>query len=219
MAAVNFLQANANTSTLTTYTFSGENIGTASGGRYVFVGVTGRSVVGGGIASATIGGITATIDVSVVNSSSNYTTAGIIKAAVPTGTTGDVVITFSSEQLRCGIGVWYAPSISTATPTSTGSSTAAAPTANMDVNDGGFIVACAYNATTSTATWTNLTEQYDATIVAGAQHSGASVVSGSDQTGLACTCTWTASGQPAGAFAAYDVLNVTTQPAFLLNFV
>src|SRR3990167_11105596 len=94
MASVAFLQVNGSATDLTTYTFSAENLGVAASDRFIVVTITGRSSDGGArtIDTVTIGGVTATINIQIANSGSFN---GIATAAVPTGTTGDIVITWS----------------------------------------------------------------------------------------------------------------------------
>lgn len=199
-----FLQSAVSTSDLTTYTFSSQNFGDAASDRYIVVAITSRSVSGGTISSVTIGGVSASIDVQVTNSSSNYTVSGIAKALVPTGTSGDIVITFGAEQLRAGIGVYRLLGISS-TPTDTGTSTADDPTTNLDIAAGGYAIGVAYTVEAATASWTNLTERYDEALEgAVSRQSGASASFESEQTSLAITCNFTASLNSAGVFVSYE---------------
>jgi len=95
----------------TSYTFSAVSFGAAASNRSIVVGIGGgRSSSGArNISSVTIGGVTATIAAeqdSPAASGSNV--AGIAFAEVPTGTSGDIVVTWNATMSRCGIGVWSA---------------------------------------------------------------------------------------------------------------
>jgi hypothetical protein len=95
------------TTNLTTYTFTAASLGTAHADRYVIVGVASVAGFARTISSATIGGVAATL-----NHNQNLGFTGrIISAAVPTGATGDVVLTFSGAMTSCAIGVWAAYNI------------------------------------------------------------------------------------------------------------
>lgn len=204
-----FLQSAVSTSDLTTYTFSSQNFGDAASDRYIVVAITSMSVSGGTISSVTIGGVSASIDAQVTNSSSNYTVSGIAKAIVPTGTSGDIVVTFGAEQLRAGIGVYRLLGISS-TPTDTDTSTAADPKGYLDIAAGGYAIAVAYTAETATATWykklTNgFTERYDEDLEgAGSRQSGASEGFVDAETNMDITCNFTASLNSAGVFVSYE---------------
>lgn len=203
--ALNFLQSAVSGSDLSTYTFSSQNLGTASADRYIIASVTGRAVGTPTLSGVTIGGVTATSVVNQVNTAGGNTSlAALFIAAVPTGTTGDVVASMSGSFLRCGIGLWAATNLDSATATDSSGSTANDPTYAIDVSADGFAIGCAYNADTATASWTNLTEDFDEAVEgAGSRHSGASATFASAQTNLTLTCDWSTSLNAAGAFASW----------------
>lgn len=111
-------------SDLTTYTFSAQAIGTAAADRRVHVGV-GATQNSPTISSVVIGGVTATQNIATTLGTAS--TVGIFTANVPTGTTADVVVTFTGSTNRCGIAVW----------TSTGLTSDAANATDSGVNDSG----------------------------------------------------------------------------------
>jgi hypothetical protein len=198
--AFSFLQSTGSNSNLTTYTFSSENLGAADAGRYIIVGVTARnSTADRTLDSVTVGGVAATIVADIADGTSR---ASIAIAAVPTGTTGDVVVTYSGQQLRCRIGLWRATGIDP-TPHDTetdGSDTV--PSASLNVPAGGFAVAVAMENALTTATWVGLTEAWDAQNEI--TMTGAGDEFASAQTGLAISCTFAANtGNQAGAFASW----------------
>lgn len=155
----------------TSFTFSGKDIGTAASNRKVVVAVAYNSAPA--ISSMTIGGVSAT----VVGTS---TKCEIWQANVPTGTTGDVVITFSGTNQRVGIGVWavYAAA-SAASQVSTSTANPPSVTSHVIPTNGCCIAVAAIQDDSNTYTWSNLTEDYDAVISGGNDtHSGASTFSG-----------------------------------------
>jgi hypothetical protein len=95
-----------NTSNLTTYTFSACDLGTADADRSIIVAVGAGRVSAGSrtVSSLTIGGVSATFAgrKQTVNLNANE----IWYAKVPTGATGDVVVTFNAGMIACGIGIW-----------------------------------------------------------------------------------------------------------------
>ncbi len=158
-------------SDLTTYTFSAQAIGTASSDRIVIVAVGAANIsTGTTLSSATIGGVAATIQKQQTNNAASIDTiSAVITAAVPTGTTGDVVLTFSTGQLRVGISTFSLTGGSaTASETQADTNgTDAVPDVTINVLAGGGWVGCTYGYTgtaTATVTWagTGVTEASDA---------------------------------------------------------
>ena len=96
------------TNDATSYTFSSVSFGSAASNRSIVVGIgAGRASSGArSVNSVTIGGVTATIAAEKNSPAGNV--AAIAFAKVPTGTSGDIVVTFNSTMARCGIGVWSA---------------------------------------------------------------------------------------------------------------
>lgn len=152
------------TSDLTTYTFSSQALGDAAADRYVAVAVAARSGPTGTISSVTIGGQSATQAVTVGSSAQ---TGDIWIAAVPSGTTGDVVVTFSTGQARCTIAVYRLTGIGGVTPDDTDTDTVAAGNVMqldaLSVPANGVAIALVASNTASSIswTWTGLTEDTD----------------------------------------------------------
>jgi len=193
MATITYLQLAKSSTDLSTYTFSSQNIGTAGADRYVICAISSRSVSGDQtISSVTIGGVSATLNAQLTNSGN---TLGIATALVPTGTTGDVVVVFSSTMTNCDIALYNATGLSSATALDTGTSTANNGTTPLDIIAGGVAVALAKNDDGSqAATWTGLTEAYDEQDANTNDISGASDAFVSSDIGRTITCTW--SGTP-----------------------
>ncbi len=211
--ALSFLQQDGQSTNATIYTFSAENLGTAAADRYIIIGIGSRGLGSLTLSTVTIGGVSATLvsNNPVVNT--NTTITSLCLANVPTGTTGDVVITFSGQMLRCGIGVYRVTGLSSATPTSTGISSADAPTANLNINAGGIAIGTASLPRTSNAAWTGITTQdYNFEPEAGFDVTGAHDTYGGPQTNLACTCTFDGfqtGDTVGGSFASWPLTVVT----------
>ena len=172
-AKVLTFQTSANNATgLTTYTFSAQAIGTAAADRRVIVTVAGTGSNNTTITTVTVGGVTATEIIDAANSQNNM---GVFIALVTTDTTADIVITFSNAKARCAIGVWSCTGLSSDTAVDSDSSTAEPGVITLTTVASGFAVSMAADGSTGslTHTWTNLTEQFDAT-VSTRSYSGAS---------------------------------------------
>lgn len=177
-----------------TFTFSGVSFGTATADRLVIVGVGMTATSLATISSVTIGGVTAT---SIVEKPHNaggvYVHSGIFIAAVPTGATGDIVVTWSGTVLRCGFVAWEAHNLTSATPFDSDSSSASPATAGLNVKTDGIAVAYeqAYASAAPGFSWTNLTEDGDEAVegVGNSHHTAASANTASDETPRTITCT------------------------------
>lgn len=107
----------------TSFTFSGHSISTASATRVVVIGVTGKASATRTVSSVTIGGVTASVAVAYDNNSSSFVGSGLYYLLVTSGTTADIVVTFSSTMTSAGIDVWahYDATATTPALTSSGS--------------------------------------------------------------------------------------------------
>ena len=137
----------------TTYSFASVDIGAADATRYVIVALAARnSTADRTVSSATIAGVSASI---VADGSAANTQCAILMAAVPTGTTGTIAITFSAAQLRCGIAVWAAYNLRSATAIATLATASA--TLNVNAVTNGFVVGIT-SGISQTPVWSGLTE-------------------------------------------------------------
>lgn len=204
---MSFLQATAITTDLTTYTFSAQNLGTEASDRYIIVGILSRKAgATTTISSVTIGGVSATIVRQRSNNVTNTDVAGLAIALVPTGATGDVVVTFGAGMVRCQIGVWRADSLASATPSDADDSIAGDPTVALDCPAGGFIIGVGLTAAASSASWTGITERFDTTLETFVTVTGASDTFASAQSGLTLLIDF-ATGSPVesvGVFASWE---------------
>ena len=200
-----FLQSIQDASNADSYTFSNQSLGDAASNRYIIVTVYCRraETTPTSISGITVGGVSATVVVSQQHIATNQLLVAIAIAAVPTGTTGDVVVTFSQSQNRCVIGMYRVTGLNSATAHDTASSTADPTTGNLDIPAGGVAVAMSAHGFAETASWTNLDEDFDIEIES-TTCSGASKKFNEQQTGLTITCTWSGTAaEPAGVFASW----------------
>lgn len=180
----------------TTYTFAGTSIGAASNDRVIVVTIGSRSNSARTISAVTIAGVTATNIATANNTGGGAEIAAIYAAAVPTGTTGSIVVTFSGAMLRIGVGVFTLtgkPSV-TAFATSTVTPTGSSPTTTISSPINGAIVAVNFANSSGTAStvWTGLTERYDINPeTASSGTSGASSTFTAAQNSLTVTATVT----------------------------
>lgn len=146
----------------TTYTFNTVDIGTAAANRHVIVGVVSRHAsVANTVSSATIAGVTASIVADGVISNSQ---AALLIAAVPTGTTGTIAITLSGGSERCGIAVWAAYGLLSATPVA--SLNTASGTLDINTSANGIIVAVNLGVS-QTPVWSGITSVLADTVLEG----------------------------------------------------
>lgn len=154
----------------TTYTFAGQAIGPPSDTRYVIAAVTLTSSFSRTISSVTIGGVAATVvpNGQVVANTYFYRIAFYI-AAVPTGTTADIVVTASGACNAGGLaGVWAVYDISSATAVDSdgatvfGTNTFSPPSVNTSA-EGLLFAAGSHlrNDGAAAVSWTNATERSD----------------------------------------------------------
>jgi hypothetical protein len=156
-------QSGANESSgLTTITYASLAFGAADANRTIAVAIAARMTTVNTISSVTIGGIAATLVAgSVVQvSGTNGANSAIYQAAVPSGTTGDVVVTYGAAAARTGVSVYR---LITGTPTATSANTYANASGNpaaaaITIPSGGKGFAAVFQTSgTSVYTWSNAT--------------------------------------------------------------
>lgn len=183
-------------SNLVTYTFSSQALGAEASERRIVVAARGGAGASRTLDTATIGGVSATID-AVAGTASHV---DIFSANVPTGTTGDVVLTFSGGMLGVRITVFAITGRATAFISSdTEVGTAAAPDNVVTISSDQVAVSCVLclSAANRTFTWTNATEADDAVWgTDSANGTSAAYVDGG--TGSSTTITATASSTVTG---------------------
>jgi hypothetical protein len=146
------------------HTFTAAAIGTAAADRHVIVAATWSTAASvTNITGITVGGVAATIDATYYNATGPRGCT-IARAAVPTGTTANVVVTMSGAvPSRLGVGTWAvtgAPSLALVDNDAAMFTDAAANSLTLDAVADGVVIAHAHGGAAD-HTWTNLTERYD----------------------------------------------------------
>jgi hypothetical protein len=151
------------TSDVTTYTFASADLGTPDADRYIVVGTGGpRSSAGARtVSSMTINGVSATFAgrQHTINNNGNE----IWYAPVPTGATGDIVVTWNTSMHNCGIAVW---SVLNLGPIQDVQGDGTNTTAALSISIGGGEGAVSFchqvdSGNATAATWTTATERSD----------------------------------------------------------
>tara|TARA_R110000787_G_C13368680_1_gene440674 strand:+ start:261 stop:938 length:678 start_codon:yes stop_codon:yes gene_type:complete len=161
------------------FTYSSVSLGAAAADRYILVGTSGAAAVvaTATISSITIGGVSATSLIQINHHDETLYHSGFFGVVVPSGTSGDIVVTWTTTMSQNGIGVWRLTGANTTPHDSAGDTQdAGGLTVDVDVEAGGAIFG--YCSTDSLAAgrfnWTGLTEDFDEDVDPGWQHSGAS---------------------------------------------
>ena len=210
-ANITFQTSNSNSSSAATYTYTAQAVGAAAAGRIVFVGVTGYETTTQTI-SVTLNGAPMTQLISSEGSNGSvFIRSALYALALSSGTTADVVVTYSTLALGNSIGVWSGTGLLSSTPTATATSTATPLSASLNIAAGGAAIAVGgfyYNAGAITAVnWAGLTGRYT-NIQATSQlaFSGANLNFVAAQTGLSITATQVGGSTyqvSSGVFAAF----------------
>jgi hypothetical protein len=184
-----------NTANLTTYTFTSRALGAEPAvgeTRYIVISTGGNQSAGTTISSVTVAGISAA---QVVQSSS--VPCGIFIVEVPTGTTGNVVVTFSGGVFGAGIGVYrlIGPSGLAAFATSNvNTHTSGVASGNIDIPSGGACIAVANGIDAGTYTWAALSENFEFDVGSGDNTGGAMSTTPGSPTAWSLTCSDTTPG-------------------------
>ncbi len=187
------------------WTFSGMNIGAASAGRLVIVGVFAPSTStdhSDAISSVTIGGVAATrLAQATTNPGTGEENHQIAFYArlVPTGETTDVVITSPVDRASMAVSIWTATGLLSHTPTDVAADVTTSSKmleASIDVEEGGFILAISMvQNRNETCSWTGLDNDFDIRLMGGAPVTSAEQVgayqSNMEAGSVSVTATWT----------------------------
>ena len=159
VASVTYL-SNAQDLTLqTTYTFAAQPLGATDPARTIVVAACGfNTSSANGVSAVTIGGVAATIDAQHSVTAGNF--IAIAHAAVPAGSTGDVVVYVPSAGNRCAVALWRTVgglSVADFDANDTATATVTAPA-------GGMVVAAGYSVSAGAPAdrlWTGIAEDFD----------------------------------------------------------
>lgn len=199
--AIEFESHAENSSSTSSYTFSGQAFGAAEDNRYIVVALS--WIIANTISSVTIGGVTATI---LVEATTTGRGCALCIALVPTGTSGDIVLNLSGGSSGATCAVYKVTGIQSAAAASTASSAASAPTASLNIaaNGGLIAVAQAQNFSAPTASWTNATEDCENTYSTVQTRTTASATNENEVSGLDVTATFSGTLVSLGVFATFE---------------
>lgn len=193
-----FLQSATNSGNTSPYTFAAQNFGTAHADRFIIACIEVRGTGPTTVSNVTIGGVAATV---VSQPVGNGNVAAIAIAAVPTGTSGNVVFSVDGSPLRAALQLYRAVGIDSSTPYDTATSVADPPSGSLDVPAGGFAIGCVASGIGGFA-WTGLTEDADGDVET-MGYTSASDEFATLQTGLVITADPATVGAAPGAFASW----------------
>lgn len=160
----------------TTITHTGISFGAASSNRTLVAAIVGRptSVAATVISSVTIGGVSATqVSGAYIANGTNAHIADIWQAAVPSGTSGNVVVTYANATSRSGIDLYSLNTNTTAATAAGGVVVDPGPSSiskTIVVPAGGAAIAIYSDRSTSAVTattWTNANLDNDALNIGG----------------------------------------------------
>jgi hypothetical protein len=180
--------------TYSTGAWNGIAIGDPDPNRYVIIAIYGTNLTRT-VSAVTIGGVVASIvtDATPTNArlQTSNATVEIWKANVPSGATANISIQWSGSQIRCSAGIWTAYRLASAVAVDVGTSNAGTgANTTLTTDPYGFVIAAHGSNVSSTYSWSNVTERYDAGVETSG-HSGAdAATTGANVTP---TATWTGS--------------------------
>lgn len=165
-AYVDYIATYKSSSDSTAYTFASSDIGAVGGNRHVIVAIASTSSSAGRtVASVSVAGVTATeIKTHIVEPGANTSIASIWSANVPTGTSGDIVVTHSAGMARCGVSVYAARNLKNNSAVASASDDQkTALTLSLTGTAEGFCIGVVNNSGSKAYTWawTGLTEDSD----------------------------------------------------------
>jgi hypothetical protein len=192
------------TGATTSHTLSGAAIGSAEAGRIIVVGAGSYGQQDRTITGVTVGGVSAVSVAGYTTSPSFPFITELFTAVVPTGTTADIVVTWSGINYVCAFGVWAVYGASSTVHDTIATTGDPDPmTGTIDCPAGGAIVGWAYSGGANcTHTWVGVTESFDNNPSASQNHTGASDAFATTQSGLTVSCTPTNSPSSTGMVVA-----------------
>lgn len=207
-----FLQQTTTNSGATTYNFASQNLGTADTNRYIIVCIAGRKTgASTTITNVVVAGITATEVTQVSRFVTNTNISGIFIAAVPTGTTGTVSVTYGAAISRCFISLYRVLNVLTPTGYDFAAVGATDPSTTLDIPANGFAVGTGITAANTTATLTNMTEDYD-TVASNTNFAGGDRITTTAETGTSLVIDFATTGsEPCGCFASWGPTGATEE--------
>jgi hypothetical protein len=207
---LSFVTSTSSTTDLSTYTFAGQSLGAEASDRKIVVAVGAARAAAFALNTVTVGGVTAYKLVEREdNDGASEATASLWIADIPTGTTGDVVVTFSAAAARCGVAIFRLTGSGPVSFTTLADGTDADPTGTIDVPANGGAIAVSYTNAATTTTWTGLTERNDTTMEGA--FSSASDQFAALQEALTVTSNWVAPSNSVMAVASFGPADIPSR--------
>lgn len=185
------------TANLAEYTFSTVALGDAAADRQIIVHVGTNASGSADVTALTVGGVSASPVVAVTDGALGNVRSELWIAAVPTGTTGDIVVTLDATATLCGIVVSRMVDHQSATAVTTysdGSVSANALSVSINASAGSGAVtgACGGGgAALRTATWAGVTDgEVDEVVEGTVGHYATHANFAAAQSGLTVSCTF-----------------------------
>ena len=142
-----------------TYTFASQTLGT--GKIVVLVGAANELAT---LSSVTVAGNTATL---LADISNGYKRLSVLQYNGNTAATGDIVVTYSGTQGRCGIMVYLVENAADAVTDNLEATATSAPSIALDCPANGGIIAAALTVNNNSISWTGVTEDAEVLTEAG----------------------------------------------------
>lgn len=201
-----YMGNDVDSSNVTSYTFTGKNLGFSAFRKFVLVAVTVRISAGaaGGISGVSVAGISGTQVIQSADQSTQPVVGiYIVDLSGSSATSGSISVTTSQSSIGCSVG-WYSLwNFQSLTAHSTASSTSAPISLSYNIPSNGMCLAVSGNSTSSTATWSGApVENYDVEYDVGMTASAASSRTLSAGAEVS-TCTWTAYNNQKGVAASF----------------
>jgi len=148
-----------NTDNTGVLTFTAANIGTPEADRVVLVNMPAqRTAAGTTTVACTVGGVSMTQQILLIQGARYH---AVFSGVVPSGATGDVVLTFGTGNFSALINIVAASGGFNPTIYDSDTDTTTSPSLTLDIPAAGILL-CSHTSNTSGATtWTNATETYE----------------------------------------------------------
>jgi hypothetical protein len=189
-----FLQTATSLVDNATYSFASQSFGADDPARRIVCVITVDSVTLGNtiVNTCTIGGVSAAKLVEATNANGALTS--IWQSLVPLGATGTVSFTLSQTMQNASISLYRCTNIDGAGFATASDGTGDPSSVTVDCPANGIVIAGnVIDGTTGSATWTGLTETFDATVETSVHTSAANFFAAA-QTNLAVTCDHSGAG-------------------------
>lgn len=153
------------------------NLGAADPNRIIVVCAGARMVTANTVSSVTIAGVSATLVASTVAQfgGTNGVNSACYQAAVPTGTTGTISVTWGAAAARTGIGIYRVVTGTTTANSTDGQSSGTTVTCSLTIAAGGKGIGFGFGQGAYAASWSNATQDFSVQPAGSSTATGATV--------------------------------------------